>query len=331
MVGPEDDYPHPVPPQAHMTWKENWVFCGVDPERRVASVFHVSLRPAQAQGVFSAKLAVDGAVHRYVGRREVPRDLAGLRPLAEERLTVEVLEPARRFRVSYRSPELEAGLEYAGRFPPFDFADGPPAPGESTLGEIGRHVFPFSHYEQALAFEGTLAFREGPRAGETLRVEGYGNRDHSWGWRDDFQFRFHHWLCASFDDRFVQGSLMLETSYPEPKHGGFLSSAEGNVAVSRVDPPEEHSHRAGEPLPEPAGDRRYLLRALDGSETAVVAHLGAPYGALSLDFRSEDRTRVYQDRQVFCDFTLEEKGRRGTGVLELGAYLEGPGAADRAR
>ena len=50
MVTPEDDYPHPVPPQAFMTWKENWVFPAVDTEQRVASLFHFSLRPGAGRG-----------------------------------------------------------------------------------------------------------------------------------------------------------------------------------------------------------------------------------------------------------------------------------------
>ena len=39
MITPQDDFPHPVPPQAFMTWKENWVWPAVDTESRVASLF----------------------------------------------------------------------------------------------------------------------------------------------------------------------------------------------------------------------------------------------------------------------------------------------------
>jgi len=37
--------------------------------------------------------------------------------------------------------------------------------------------------------------------------------------------------------------------------------------------------------------------------------------------KSEDRAQLYQDRQIFCDYTLGETGERGCGVLELGKYL----------
>ena len=31
VIGPQDEHPHPVAPQAFQTWKENWCLCAVDP------------------------------------------------------------------------------------------------------------------------------------------------------------------------------------------------------------------------------------------------------------------------------------------------------------
>ena len=36
-------------------------------------------------------------------------------------------------------------------------------------------------------------------SGEVVDVDGRGNRDHSWGFRDDFGFRHHHWINANFE------------------------------------------------------------------------------------------------------------------------------------
>ena len=72
MITPQDDFPHPVPPQAFMTWKENWVWPAVDTANRVASLFHFSLRPAHGEGIFTAKFCIDDWEHRYVGRSPVP-------------------------------------------------------------------------------------------------------------------------------------------------------------------------------------------------------------------------------------------------------------------
>jgi hypothetical protein len=326
-----DDFPHPVPPQAFMTWKENWVFPAIDAERRVASLFHFSLRPRDGEGIFTAKFAVDGWEHRYVGRSPIPAQVADFHPIANEQLRFEIVEPEQRFRVVYASDEIDADMSYTARFPRYEF-DGPKAPGESLLGEIGRSVFPFNHHEQSLRHEGTLTLRAGPRAGETLRVAGYACRDHSWGWRDDLSFRHHHWLCASFDDRFVQGSAMEEVYYPHgPKSGGWISTAAGNDPVVAVDLSDVYWLEPNEPLPPLDRDVRYRVTTVGGVSATVVAHLSRAYGRLYLSARSPDRTQVYQDVQMFCDVTLEETGQRGAGVLEVGKHVEGPDVVERTR
>jgi hypothetical protein len=246
-----------------------------------------------------------------------------------ERLTFEVVEPATRFRITYRGEELDADLEYTARFPPWDFDDNALAPGDSPLGDRGRGVFHFHHYEQALRHEGTITLRAGPRAGETIRVSGYANRDHSWGWREDLTFRHHHWLCASFEDRFVQGTVMNEQCYPHgDKHGGWISTEAANVAVAQVDTSDAYWLTPGEPLPRLDRDVRYRLTTADGATCTVAARLASDVGRLYLNARSADRTRVYQDVQVFCPMTLEEEGLEGAGVLELGKFYDGPDAAE---
>jgi hypothetical protein len=328
VIAPEDDFPHPVPPQAFMTWKENWVFPAVDTERRVASLFHFSLRPGEGEGIFTAKFCIDGWEHRYVGRSPVPPDLTSFVPVANERITFEVVQPGSSFRIRYAGDELEADISYTGRFHSFDFDDGPLAPGESILGERGRHVFHFRHMEQALWHEGTITLKGGPRAGETLSVSGYSNRDHSWGWRQDLTFRRHHWLCASFEQRFVEGIVMNETCYPDgDKYGGWISVDAGNDPVASVDTSDAYWLEPGAPLPVLDRDVRYRLTTVSGDTVTVVAHIASDYGRLYLNARSPDRTQVYQDVQIFCDMTLEETGERGAGVLELGKFYDGPDAA----
>lgn len=332
MKSPADDYPHRVPPQAFMIWRENWVFPAVDTGNRVASLFHFSLRPSRGEGVFTAKLAIDGWEHRYVGRSPIPADPSTLHPIANERLSLRIIEPARRFHVVYTSDELDADIEYSARFEPYDFEDGPKAPGESVLGDLGRSVFPFHHYEQSLHHRGTVVVKAGPHAGEEFGITGYANRDHSWGWREDLTFHHHHWVCASFEDRFVQGSIMQEGSYPDgPKEGGWISTNAGNDPVRAVNAMDAHWVASDGLLPVLAGDLRYEVTTLGGEVATVVAHLDSDYGRLYLDARSPDRTRVYQDVEIFCDYTLEETGQRGAGVLEVGKIAQGEGVVELAR
>ena len=125
-------------------------------------------------------------------------------------------------------------------------------PATRSSATAAAHVFHFHHYEQALLHEGTITIKAGPRAGETIRVVGLRNRDHSWGWRQDLTFRHHHWLCASFEDRFVEGTVMNETCYPDgDKYGGWISTDAGNDAVAHVDTRDAYWLAPDEPLPRP--------------------------------------------------------------------------------
>lgn len=331
MFGPQDDLPHPVPPQAFMLWKENWVFPAVDTRNRVASLFHFSLRPGLGEGIFTAKFAIDGWEHRYVGRSPVPRDLTGFHPVCNDRLSLTVVEPARRFHLVYTSDELDADITYTARFPAWDFDAAPKMPGDSVLGDIGRGVFPFHHMEQGLMHDGVIDVKDGPKRG-TIDVHGYANRDHSWGWRQDLTFDHHHWICASFDDRFLEGSEMQEDFYPDgPKVGGWFSTEAGNDAVVAIDSSDAYWLGDGSPIPVLDRDVRYGLRTQGGQQATLVAHIATgDYGRLYLDARSKNHDQVYQDVQMFCDFTIEETGQKGAGVLEIGKRLLGAGIAERA-
>jgi hypothetical protein len=332
MIEPLEDYRHHPPPQAFMTWKENWVFPALDREASVASLFHISLRPGQGEGVFTAKFCIAGEEHRYVGRTPLPASTQLMQPVENERMRFEVVEPDQRFAIRYLSAELEAELEYSARWPSFDFRDGPLAPGPSVLGDLGRAVFHYPHYEQALTFVGRITFKSGPRAGETIDLSGYANRDHSWGWRSEFSFHYHHWLTASFADTFVGASVCRDDYYAlGPKTGGWISAGTRNDAIASIDLTDGHPLEKGMPLPYVARDVRYAASTVSGRTATVVAHLGSDYGRLYLDARSRDRTKTYQDVQVFCDMTLEETGQRGTGVLEVGQLGVGAGIADTWR
>jgi hypothetical protein len=326
MLDIHADRPHRVPPQVFMPWKENWCFTGVDPVRQTAMVWHVSLRPVDGEGIFTCKLDGPDVRIRHVGRHPIGRGVDPFEILTDGSVRVEVVEPHQRFHLVYRGPDIEFDCDFTARFPPFDFADGPLAPGESTIGELGRHVFPFHHYEQALRFDAIV--RRPGRA--DLELSGFANRDHSWGWRDDFGFRSHHWICASFDDCYVQGSTMIDTTYPDRKFGGFVSSAAGNDPVAHIDVSEAYWEQpADEPLPDLDRDVTYVLTTVGGSRIVVTAHLSEQIRTLFLNARHPDRSQVYQDAQVFCPFSRDDVTGRGTGLLELGKHVTGPGIADR--
>lgn len=324
-----EDHPHPVPEQVGpWPWKENWAFVSADPASGVGAVFHFSLRPSKGVGVLSAKVAVRGAVHRHVGRFEIPADPSALEVVGDERLALEIEGGGRGFRVRFDDGSVRADLRYTHRFDVFDYDACPLASGTSTIGERGRRVFPFDHQEQALHVAGEVAVGDGP----AIAVGGWASRDHSWGWRDDLAFQDHHWICASFADRFVQGTAMREVSYDGMKHGGAITTADGHVPVEAVELDAVYwSPGDAVPLPPLSRDVAYTVVTTDGRRTPIVAHVAEPVGRVDLNYRSRDGMRAYEDRLTLCAFSLPELGLRGTGVLEVGKALRGRAAVAAMR
>jgi len=336
MLTERDDFPH-VPHQwALMTWKENWCFTGVDIASGVGFVFHVSLRPQFGEGIFSVKL--DGKVRgervrlKSVERQPIGRNPCDLTEIASKRTRVEILESHRRFALTYDGDDGALTVMFTGRFQPFDFADGTLAPGPSTLGEIGRHVFPFHHYEQGLEFEAEFTPRSGTWSGTVIHLSGFGNRDHSWGWRDDFGFDFHHWVCANFVDRFVQGSVMQERSYAGIKFGGFIGTPRENVPVREVDVSSAYWGTAtNQQLPALDKAVTYRLSDSNGNVHVITAQLDRAVARNFLNARHENGQIVYEDCQVFCPYLDETSGESGAGILEIGKMFVHPDAAAMTR
>lgn len=324
MISDADDRPHQIAPQVYMPWKENWCFSGVDPENATAVVWHISLRPTEGEGIFTCKVSGPDIEHRYVGRSPIPSDPADMQDISDGRLALQIVKPLEEFQLHFSDEEREIECLFTNRFSVFDFADGALAPGRSPIGDLGRHVFPFHHYEQAMRFTMRISDASGERT-----FSGFGNRDHSWGWRNDFGFQSHHWVCANFPSRYVQGSTMIDVTYPGRKHGGFISTDSGNTPVIAVDVSDTYWEEPfDEPLPELEHDVSYVLLDSTGETTRVTAHLADAYRRLYLNARHPNRNQVYQDVQVFCPFSLST-GEEGHGLLELGKRLLGEGIADR--
>lgn len=332
MITQHEDFPHEPHQWALMTWKENWCFTGVDLSTGVGFVFHISLRPQHQEGVFSVKLdgVVDGERIRVksVERQRIGRNPSIFPQIASGRMRFDIQEPHRAFRLTYVGPDGSLEVDFTGRFEPFDFADGVLAPGPSSLGDIGRHVFPFHHYEQGLTFQANFTPRDGISAGQNIVLSGFGNRDHSWGWRDDFGFQHHHWICANFSNQFIQGSVMQEQSYDGVKYGGFIGRSSGNTPVIHIDTSDTYWGTSND-RPLPALDRpvTYRIRDAAGRDHMVSALLDKAVARNFLNARREDGAAVYEDCQMFCPFKDESTGELGAGVLEVGKILEHPEAS----
>jgi hypothetical protein len=122
---------------------------------------------------------------------------------------------------------------------------------------------------------------------------------------------------------------MVDTTYPDRKFGGFVSTKDGNDPVAWIDTGAAYWEQPpNEPLPPFDHDVDYVVETLGGRRIRLTAHLSRRFRILYLNARHPDRSQVYQDAQIFCPYSRAD-GRRGSGLLELGKHLAGDHIADR--
>jgi hypothetical protein len=120
-------------------------------------------------------------------------------------LTVACVEPLHEYRLQYKDDGCEVDFTWRRLHPPFS----PPMP--TSQGQWGRH-----HYDQMGRITGRVAVD-----GETITVDGWSMRDHSWGPRrvaKDQRGRF-LWAIASETDAFLVWASATDPLETDPVAG----------------------------------------------------------------------------------------------------------------
>lgn len=187
MIQPFDENLHPVGPEKH--WQESWYFNWADPRHRVLGVTRIGFRFAANE--------IDGLVFTIRnGRPEFaypainavptrpwdqfsPADGIGVR-----RLRYRMIEPLKHWRLELSGKD-SIELEWQAFTPAYDYAAGGEAPPEIAN----------AHFEQSGRVLGRTHLH-----GKTLQINGYGQRDKSWGVRDWSTIVGWTWISAQFGE-----------------------------------------------------------------------------------------------------------------------------------
>ncbi len=194
MITPRDEYFHERSDDPD--WNESGWFSFMVPERRLSGMVYCYHRPnmGYSTGGFAAWDPSGDSYDNCVWY-----DLEQISPLAPRTemfdfslpngLTVACVEPLSEYRLQYKDDGCEVDFTWRRAREPFS------RPVPATQGQWGRN-----HYDQIGRMTGRLSVD-----GETIDVDGWSMRDHSWGPRKvarDQRGRF-FWAIASENDAFV--------------------------------------------------------------------------------------------------------------------------------
>jgi len=293
-VKPEDDYCHgDYPRNITDIWKENWYFNFIDLDNKAWGYNHFSLRRDVQRGIFRAMHVVDEVPLIYENEIDIDERFE---KVGDGSLSFEIIDPHKKHRVIFNGPKHKLDLVYEPRFGIVDFNEGEERSGS---GHKGLNI---EHYEQAMNVSGTITI-----GGETRSISCHGQRDHSWGFRNEDLIQSWNWIAIQCPDRTISFAIAKIT---EDFFGsrGHISYGSGSTKI--LDVQKVSTDRDAKALPTGS---TYRLEDADGRTWTISSKM---FSQISLPMKEKKGGVVHEN---FSYFSIEESGDTGVGIDE---YME---------
>jgi hypothetical protein len=291
---PEDDYTHRLGPEPN--FNESMYFNFFDRTRRVGGFVRLGNRANEGRAELTTTLYLpDGRVLFTFGRPPISDndafDAGGMR--------FEVIEPTQRLRTRFEGEVLELREPRAMADPKRAFTEsprrrvrldltheavGPMYGGAADREETDRppeQQFAKAHYEQHMAVTGDLEIGD-----ETLSIDGFGLRDHSWGPRFWQAIHSYEWLTINFGADFGAMVSIVRRDATSQKTAGVVVRGDSLDPVKRATVTAEYEanglyHRRVAAQLETAGGQRLDVSGqvvgfipLRNRRGGMVTHIG---------------------------------------------------------
>jgi hypothetical protein len=226
----EDDYTHPLGSEPN--FNESMYFNFFDPKQSIGGFVRLGNRANEGRAEMTVCLYLEGGrVLFNFQRAQIDDndafDAGGMR--------FEVIEPSDKLRTTYRGSVVDLSDPTQMADPTSAFKNNPrrkisldliheatgPMYGSSKDKQQEKldadKQFAKAHYEQHMAVTGTLEID-----GETIGIDGFGLRDHSWGPRHWQAIESYDWLTLNFGRDFGAMVSIVRRDADNEKRGGVI-------------------------------------------------------------------------------------------------------------
>jgi hypothetical protein len=287
IVASEDERPHV--PSERQDWRESYYFNFVDLTNGISGFTTVGLLPNLKKREFVFALFHDDKRETYLIEPEGPIPENPARSLSDGRLSFELIEPLKEWRIRFASQDLTADIRWTARFPAYHFGGGS---GTSWSG----------HFEQSGHVNGVIKLPGGDRV-----VRGLGQRDKSWGHRD---WHIESWYALHAQFNSLSIGLRRDVVGGIAHVSGGITSADRHAAISRVDLETEYSNA---PARMPVRGTTHVYGA-DGSHYTLRLSLISPSSFVRFSRPFPGGTTELFEEMVTHE--CDELKERGTGLAE---------------
>lgn len=284
-----DERLHPVEdPSPH--WSDSLYFNAWDPTSSAFVMTRIAVLANSGRVTGGMIVWVDGALSYGYGREldEIPPTDWDV--MATDGLTYRMLQSGQAWAVQLADGDARAHLEWHGLSPATSYDAHPSGPLPKAVA--------WGHYEQSCRVTGDLIVD-----GHTIAFDGFGQRDHSWGFRHWAGLHQWHWVTGFLTDGRAFNLFEVHTHDDTTSVNGFVHGPGGDEYVTAVD--------------------RVLLRADDGGAATYQMTLTTTSGATlsvtgeragaSVPVRpAEDQPAVVHETPV----RLNVDGVEGYGIYE---------------
>lgn len=287
-INKTDDYPHS--PEEKADWRESYYFNFVDAESKASGFTTIGLLPNLKRGEFIMALFYDDKQAIYYKEHALTTEQSPSL-ISDASLNYTLVEPMRKWEINAAYNGFKVHINWKARFPPFDFGQGS---GTSWKG----------HFEQS----GTVTSQAITPDGRKISINGYSQRDKSWGARD---WHIEKWfaLHAQFQTRAV--GLRKDTVNGNSYVSGGLSTARKQATTSQIDLQIISSNDE----PKTPNGASTTIRYADGNSETIISKLISPksFVKFSRPF-SNGATELFEGMALHeCTETRE----KGTGLIEF--------------
>ncbi len=204
-------------PTEELKWRESYYYNWVDLKNEISGFSTIGIVPNEHRREFVFLLFLKEKNEIYY--KEPPLlyykdDINTM--LRDKKLSYKLIKPFNLWQIEYNSRRMRLSFSFETRFPTYNFG-------------IGSSASWYRHFEASGIVEGILMIK----GKKDIIINGYGQRDKSWGYRDWHQFD--KWYASHFQFKNWSCTFRKDYSGNRIDLSGHTSNSKENITLSKVE------------------------------------------------------------------------------------------------
>ncbi|TFF63593.1 MAG: hypothetical protein EU521_01045 [Promethearchaeota archaeon] len=214
-IDSKDDYLHQ--PGDTPEWRESYYFNWVDLEKKISGFTTLGILPNKNKRELVFILFYQNKMEIYYREPDIvvkEEDFQNL--MKDKKLTYELVKPLNKWNIQYNSRKMDVIINFKKRHPLHYF-------GKDSSASWHQH------FEASGDINGELKLKDGT----SKKIEGYGQRDKSWGFRD--WHLFDKWFAGHF--QFEEWSVGFRKDYYNDRSqlSGYVTDGINTIPIKMMD------------------------------------------------------------------------------------------------